>query len=238
MSFIAASSPISETGTATQEHKTVDEKDLDVAAQLAIDGDATGKSINPEEAVRLKRKIDKHLMPLMCLLYLMTFADKTTLGQSAVLGIIPGAKLTQNDFNWLGTVFYLSYLAFQYPQNLALQYLPVGKWMSINILIWAIALCAQSACHSFQTLLGCRLVMGACEGAITPGRVIGVRIHLHVRSMVLTILCNEVGFNGIAIIILGFIAFGTLHTHTHNFMPWQWLVASPFPAADMLKNVT
>ena len=43
----------------------------------------------------------------------MTFADKTTLGQSAVLGILPGAHLTQNQFNWLGTIFYLSYLAFE-----------------------------------------------------------------------------------------------------------------------------
>jgi MFS transporter, ACS family, allantoate permease len=73
--------------------------------------------------------------------------DKTTLGQSAVLGLMcamhyfrpwfilanfhisPGAHLTQNQFNWLGTAFYLSYLVFEYPQNLALQYLPVGKWM-------------------------------------------------------------------------------------------------------------
>jgi len=97
----------------------------------------------------------------------MAFADKITLGQSAVLGIMyaffyiscitpnlpflfwrPGAHLTQNQFNWLGTIFYLSYLAFevgsnlcficwvfvhtplpQYPQNLALQKLPIGKWM-------------------------------------------------------------------------------------------------------------
>lgn len=60
----------------------------------------------------------------------MTFADKTTLGQSAVLGIMwepwtlpelliliifsrPGAHLSQNQFNWLGTIFYLSYLLFQ-----------------------------------------------------------------------------------------------------------------------------
>ena len=29
----------------------------------------------------------------------------------------------------LGTIFYLSYLLFEYPQNLALQRFPVGKWM-------------------------------------------------------------------------------------------------------------
>lgn len=61
----------------------------------------------------------------------MTFADKTTLGQSAVLGILcvtfsllfdtneltkdisEGAHINQNQFNWLGTIFYLSYLAFE-----------------------------------------------------------------------------------------------------------------------------
>jgi hypothetical protein len=37
----------------------------------------------------------------------------------------------------LGTIFYLAYLLFEYPQNLALQRFPVGKWMSLNILVWS-----------------------------------------------------------------------------------------------------
>ena len=32
-------------------------------------------------------------------------------------------------FSRLGTIFYLAYLIFEYPQNLALQRFPVGKWM-------------------------------------------------------------------------------------------------------------
>lgn len=39
------------------------------------------------------------------------------------------AHLSANQFDWLGTVFYFSYLLFQYPQNLALQRFPIGKWM-------------------------------------------------------------------------------------------------------------
>ena len=31
----------------------------------------------------------------------------------------------------LGTIFYLGYLAFEIPQNLALQRFPVGKWMRL-----------------------------------------------------------------------------------------------------------
>ncbi|THH17122.1 hypothetical protein EW146_g3645 [Bondarzewia mesenterica] len=134
-----------------------------------------------------------------------------------------GAHLTQNQFNWLGTIFYLSFLVFQYPQNLALQYLPVGKWMAINILVWATALMCHAACKSFGALFAVRFIMGICEGAITPGFMI-------VTSMFYTRQeqTRRVGYwflmNGVAIIVLGFVSFGVLHTHTTKFMPWQWLM--------------
>ncbi|CAA7271463.1 unnamed protein product [Cyclocybe aegerita] len=193
-------------------------RDVDVAA--ALDSD---KPLDPEVAARLRKKIDWHLMPLMCIMYLMAFADKITLGQSAVLGILPGANLTQNQFNWLGTVFYLSYLAFEYPQNLALQTLPVGKWMSVNIFVWGVALLCHAACKSFGGLFAVRFILGMCEGAITPGFMI-------VTSMFYTRAeqNKRVGYwflmNGFAIIFLGFVSFGVLHTQTENFMPWQWLM--------------
>jgi len=159
----------------------------------------------------------------MCILYWIQFMDKTTLGSSAILGIQQSTHLTTNQYNWLGTIFYLSYLIFEFPQNLCLQHFPVGKWMSFNILIWAIALCSHAACKNFAGLFAVRLVLGMCEGSITAGFLI-------VSSMFYT--RNEqtlrVGYwflmNGAAQIISGFISFGTLHIHTKAFEPWQWLM--------------
>lgn len=116
-----------------------DEKksELNVHVALVTDEVDTGAAlvagkhveITPEEARRIRRKIDRHLMPLMCVLYWIQFMDKTTLGSSAILGIKQATHLTTNEYNWLGTIFYISYLVFEYPQNLALQRFPVGKWM-------------------------------------------------------------------------------------------------------------
>ncbi|KAF5386907.1 hypothetical protein D9615_001594 [Tricholomella constricta] len=216
----------------------VKENDVDIAAAFALGSDAP---LDPAEAQRLKRKIDLHLMPLMCILYLMTFADKITLGQSAVLGIIQDTNLTQTQFNWLNTIFYISYLAFEYPQNLALQKFPVGKWMSINIFVWAVALLTHAACKSFGALFAVRFILGMCEGAITPGFMI-------VTSMFYTRQeqTRRVGYwflmNGMGVIFLGLIAFGLIHSkvgilesrvplsiltnliQTSNFQPWQWLM--------------
>ena len=42
--------------------------------------------------------------------------------------------------------------------------------------------------------------------------------------MSITELMITVVMNGTALVVLSLIAFGTLHTHNENFMPWQWLV--------------
>ncbi|KAH9928512.1 MFS general substrate transporter [Epithele typhae] len=221
-----------ESNSSLEKRSTHDEKaphshhvlaaDLDTAAALTAGKDFV---LDPAEAARVRRKIDLHLMPLMCILYMMQFADKTTLGQSAVLGLLNGPKhyIDQNQFNWLSTVFYLFFLAFEWPQNLALQYLPVGKWMSFNIFVWAVALLCHAAARNFGEFFACRAFLGICEGAITPGFMI-------VTSMFYTRQeqTQRVGYwflmNGAAIILLGLVAYGTLHIHNDVLQAWQWLM--------------
>jgi ACS family allantoate permease-like MFS transporter len=53
------------------------------------------------------------------------------------LGHIQG-RFSDPIRSWLGTIFYLSYLIFEWPQTLGLQKLPPGKWMACNILVWGV----------------------------------------------------------------------------------------------------
>ncbi|KAF8800402.1 MFS general substrate transporter [Phlegmacium glaucopus] len=206
--------------TSPQAHVFIALKDVDTAAVVASGDQGV---LDPSEALRVRRKIDKHILPLMFTLYWIQFMDKTTLGSAAILGIRESAHLTTNQYNWLGTIFYLSYLLFEFPQNLCLQRFPVGKWISFNISIWAIAICAHAACKNFAGLFVVRLILGMCEGSVTAGFLI-------VSSMFYT--RNEqtlrVGYwflmNGTAQIISGFISFGSLHIKTRAFEPWQWLM--------------
>ncbi|KAJ7352062.1 major facilitator superfamily domain-containing protein [Mycena albidolilacea] len=164
--------------------------DVDTGAAVAASGDM---ELDPLEAVRLRKKIDRHILPLMCVLY------------------------------WLSTVFYLSYLAFEFPQNLALQRFPVAKWMSINIFVWAIALSTHAACKNFAGLMVVRIILGICEGSITAGFLVVTSMFYTRKEQTV-----RVGYwflmNGFAQIIAGFISFGTLHIHTDKFEPWQWLM--------------
>ncbi|TFY80577.1 hypothetical protein EWM64_g3440 [Hericium alpestre] len=213
-------------------------KEVDTGAQLVA---GAAVELDEAEATRIRRKIDRHILPLMCVLYWygkdvvdyamavhvslfrIQFMDKTTLGSAAILGIQTSAHLTTNQYNWLGTVFYLSYLVFEFPQNLALQRFPVGKWMSLNVTIWAIALCAHAACKNFAGLFVVRLILGACEGSITAGFLI-VTSMFYTRTEQTVRVGYWFLMNGTSQIITGFIAFGSLHIKTKGFEPWQWLM--------------
>lgn len=71
------------------------------------------------------------------------YADKTTLGQSAVLGLIQDNHLTQNQFNWLGTIFCPSYTSMGFHnalltrfQTLAISLLNIRKILLSNASPW------------------------------------------------------------------------------------------------------
>lgn len=108
----------------------------------------------------------------MMLLYFIQFADKTSLGNSAILGLRADNHLSASQYNLLGTGFYLSYLFFELPQNLILQRFRVGRVMTYNIALWGVFLTLHAACHDFAGLFVLRLGLGACEGAITAGFLI------------------------------------------------------------------
>ncbi|OCF30880.1 membrane transporter [Kwoniella heveanensis CBS 569] len=176
--------------------------------------------IDPKEAARVRRKIDWNLLPLMMILYFVQFSDKTTLGSSSILGIKTSNHLTTSQYNWLGTIFYLSYLIFEWPQSLALQRFPAGKWMAGNIIIWGVVVTCQAACNSFAGLFVCRLIMGICEGTITAGFLIVTSMfYTHIEAT------RRVGFwflmNGTAQIISGLIAFGVYHIDADKIAPWR-----------------
>jgi hypothetical protein len=64
----------------------------------------------------------KYLVQLLCVVYGLNYLDKTTLSYASVLGItLPkeegGIGLVGHQYNWLGSMFYFGYLAWEYPTS-------------------------------------------------------------------------------------------------------------------------
>jgi len=95
------------------------------AAMKAFEGmDGQVIELTPEKSKALLRKIDLHLMPIMCIIYGLNYLDKTTLSYASIMGLRhapssnkleSGINLTGDQYQWLGSLFYFGYIAWEYP---------------------------------------------------------------------------------------------------------------------------
>lgn len=61
-----------------------------------------GETITYDEAtnVRVRRKIDRHLIPWMFFTFMVQYFDKTLLSYASVMGLIPDTNLTSSQYAW------------------------------------------------------------------------------------------------------------------------------------------
>ncbi|EFX02432.1 vitamin h [Grosmannia clavigera kw1407] len=121
---------------ASKEKSTDLEKSDDSSVAVAEVQDNEVVSDYPQEDYkRLKRKIDKYLLPLMWLCYGIQQTDKTSLGTQATFGLRADTHLKGQQYSWLTTAFYLTYMCFEFPSNILLQRYMIGRTLSVQCCI-------------------------------------------------------------------------------------------------------
>lgn len=68
-----------------------------------------------EEAKTVLRKIDWALMPMLCWVYALQFADKTSLNYASLMGLREDTHLDpkSQEFSWASSIFYAGYILFE-----------------------------------------------------------------------------------------------------------------------------
>lgn len=98
------------------EDGTMAEKAMRIDADPALDfANGEDTSFTPEEEKSVLRKIDWALMPLLCWIYALQFADKTSLNYASLMGIREDTKLNPNsqEYSWAFSIFYAGYILWE-----------------------------------------------------------------------------------------------------------------------------
>ena len=138
---------------------------------LKLEGDRS-YVLDDKINARVRSRIDMFLMPVMCFTYFLQYIDKTALSYSSIMGLETDTGLVDNQYSWLGTVFYFGYLAFEPVANRCMQYFPLGKWTAANCVAWGAVLACMAACHNFTSLVAVRVILGIFEASISPGFIL------------------------------------------------------------------
>ncbi|KAJ3850368.1 MFS general substrate transporter [Lentinula lateritia] len=120
---------------------------------------------------RVLRKIDWRLMPIMFITYNFNFIDKIILSSAAVFGLRTDTHLVGQQYSWVSSIFYFGYLLWTYPTTILIQRLPVGRYVSVNTIIWGLIVTCTALCTNFGSLITVRFLLGMVESTTTPAFV-------------------------------------------------------------------
>ncbi|KAG0651938.1 putative transporter [Hyphodiscus hymeniophilus] len=120
-----------------------------------------------EEEEAVIRKLDWHLMPLIFVLYSISVLDRSNLGNAKLAGMEKDIDLGGNRYAWLGTIFYISYILFQWTQ-MGFKVFPPHRWVAFAVFFWGCVSSSQAATHSWAGLMVCRFLLAIPESMYGP----------------------------------------------------------------------
>ncbi|KAI1186694.1 major facilitator superfamily domain-containing protein [Nemania serpens] len=149
--------------------------ELEAAAGSRVGGSADGLQptspelrIDPVLEKRVVRKIDLRLISLVMSLYLVAFLDRSNIGNAQVAGMGKDLGLSDDQYQWLLTIFYIPYIVFEWAA-LMWKVVPPHWWAFACVLVWGTASTLQATAYNWSGLLASRFFLATAEAAFAPG---------------------------------------------------------------------
>ncbi|KXX76424.1 High-affinity nicotinic acid transporter [Madurella mycetomatis] len=133
----------------------------DVAALME---EFTGDKYN-----KLMRKMDMRLIPIIAVLYLLAYLDRGNIGNARLADLEEDLNMTGDQYNVALTIFFVSYIIFEVPANMALKHLSFRVWIPAITISWGIVMTFMGVVHNYEGLLAARFFLGVPEAGIFPG---------------------------------------------------------------------
>jgi ACS family 4-hydroxyphenylacetate permease-like MFS transporter len=120
---------------------------------------------SPEPVIR---KVSRRLIPFLFLLYVFAYLDRINIGFAA-LAMNRDLGLTATMFGIANTIFYVGYMLFEIPSNIALARFGARIWIPRIMITWGIASTATMFAASPTSLYLIRFFVGVAEAGFVPG---------------------------------------------------------------------
>ncbi|KAJ1908687.1 hypothetical protein IWQ60_011583 [Tieghemiomyces parasiticus] len=199
-------------------YQAVGEKAFEVPAPAS-----ETSTFSPKDTRRLVRKIDWHLLPLICIVYIFCFLDRSNIGNAKLYHFKEDLNLSQADYSWALSIFYLGYVLLEVPSNLMIKRVRPSLWLAIIIATWGTLSMCMAANSGVASLLTIRILLGMAEAGFFPGVVFFFtfwynNVEIATRVAIFYSAASIAGAVG------GLLAYGIGHIDGHSGLSaWQWL---------------
>ncbi|KAI0133913.1 MFS transporter [Xylariales sp. AK1849] len=124
------------------------------------------------DAIKVRRKLDFLVLPMMMTTYMLSFLDQQTLNYSNAYGLQSDTHMSGDDHAWLASALYFGWLCGAWPWNFLLQSVPIAKFIGGMLFVWGAVCMLQAAVFNFSGFFAIRFFLGMLEGCISPAWVL------------------------------------------------------------------
>ncbi|KAM9902697.1 hypothetical protein OXX69_008211 [Metschnikowia pulcherrima] len=172
------------------------------------------------EIARIRRKVDWRIMPVLCITYTLQFLDKLSLNYASAYSLKEDLGLAGQRYSWVAAIFNFGYLFWAFPSNWIIQKVPVAKYTSVMLLIWAAILICHIGASNYGGMLALRFILGMFEAGISPTCMMICGMFYSKKDQPFR-MCTFLSCNGIATVIGGLLGFGLGHAHGTALQSWK-----------------
>ena len=116
-------------------------------------------------------KITWRIVPFLMAAYFIAFVDRVNAGFAA-LQMNHDIGLTQAAFGLGGGLFYVTYVLFEIPSNLAMKKVGAKIWIARIMISWGLVSAAMAFVQGPNSFYAVRLLLGAAEAGFFPGVIL------------------------------------------------------------------
>jgi MFS family permease len=191
---------------------------------------------DPQTAA-IVRKIVRHLMPILGIMYLIAYIDRQNIGY-AKLQMVGDLGISEAAFGMGSSLFFIGYLLFELPSNLFLAKVGARVWFARIMVSWGAVTLAMAFTQSASMYYVLRFLLGALEAGFFPGVlfVLTLWVPWKYRGRLVGMF---MGWSAIANMV-GAVIGGLLldADGTLNLRGWQWVFLMTALPAILMGIVT
>ncbi|KAI1806287.1 putative MFS transporter [Daldinia bambusicola] len=189
--------------------------------EMSLGFEHNGLHIDPNLEKRVRRKIDRRLIPLVMGLYLVSFLDRSNIGNAETAGMSKDLGFDDAQYQWLLTIFYIPYIVFEWAA-LMWKAVPPHIWATSCVLVWGIASSLQAAAFNWSGLMACRFFLATAEAGFGPG--VPYLLSFFYKRHELGVRCGIfLSAAPLATTFAGALAYGITSGHPAHIANWRLL---------------
>ncbi|KAI2641293.1 major facilitator superfamily domain-containing protein [Xylaria nigripes] len=117
-------------------------------------------------------KLDTRVLPVLAVLFLCSFFDRTNVGNARLYGLERDIGITDHQYDIGLSVYYATYIFGEIPSNLILKKVTPSLWLPCLTFFWGIVAMSTGFVKTFSHFVAVRALLGLCEGGLLPGMIL------------------------------------------------------------------